>query len=513
MTADRGHELRARAREAWHAVLMRPRHLALAALVAGLLVAQAPRWLSPALVTGLVVAGAATRRIALGLAVSAVLLAGAFVAEARLRAAERPPLHPLLGRTVDVDAYAVEAVRARAFGGWSLAVRVRGGPMAGVRLIVRGSARLRRPALEGGDELRVRGRVVELARRERYEATRGARAAIVAERAAATGRRRGGGPGVIAGARRRAESALAAGLPRHQAALARGMVLGQDDALDARTRDEFRTSGLSHLLAASGANVALLALLAIAGLGALGARRRVRLAAALLLTALYVPLAGAGPSIQRAGVMGGAALVAALAGRPGSRAYALLLAAAVTLVVQPRAAADVGWQLSFAAVVAIALLARPWRDALTRRHVPAPLAEAAGLTAAATVGTAPLLAVHFGQLSLVSPLANLIAAPAVAPAVWLGTLAGFAGQIGHAGPLVAALDGLAAFPLGFVGWVAHVAASAPHPTVAVGLGGPLVAIAAYAGLTAVVASRRARGVAAGAALALVMALAAPRLHP
>src|SRR5436190_2221735 len=131
MTADRGHELRARAREAWHAILIRPRHLALAALVAGLLVAQAPRWLAPALVTGVLVAGAATRRIALGLAASAVLLAGAFVAEARLRAAERPPLRPLLGRTVDVDAYAVEAVRVRAFGGWSLAVRARGGPMAG----------------------------------------------------------------------------------------------------------------------------------------------------------------------------------------------------------------------------------------------------------------------------------------------------------------------------------------------------------------------------------------------
>src|SRR3954468_3113089 len=129
MTADRGHELRARAREAWHAVLMRPRHIALAALVAGLLAAQAPRWLAPALVAGLAVAGAATRRIALGLAASAALLTGAFVAEARLRAGERPPVRPLLGRTVDVDAYAVEAVRERAFGAWALAVRARGGPM------------------------------------------------------------------------------------------------------------------------------------------------------------------------------------------------------------------------------------------------------------------------------------------------------------------------------------------------------------------------------------------------
>src|SRR5207247_8246090 len=65
-----------------------------------------------------------------------------------------------------------------------------------------------------------------------------------------------------------------------------------------------------------------------------------------------------GPSIQRAGVMGAAGIVAALAGRPASRVYALLLAAAVTLVLNPRAVADPGWQLSFAAVVAIMALAR-----------------------------------------------------------------------------------------------------------------------------------------------------------
>src|SRR5207244_2848117 len=130
----------------------------------------------------------------------------------------------------------------------------------------------------------------------------------------------------------RAQAAVAAGLPQKQAALARGMVLGQDDALDDATREEFRASGLSHLLAASGQNVVLLALLATTGLGLLGAGLRARLAGALVLVALYVPLAGAGPSIQRAGVMGAAGLVAGLAGRPASRLYALLLAAAVTLV-------------------------------------------------------------------------------------------------------------------------------------------------------------------------------------
>src|SRR5207244_954057 len=90
------------------------------------------------------------------------------------------------------------------------------------------------------------------------------------------------GRGVGWGARRRAQAAVAAGLPQKQAALARGMVLGQDDALDDATREEFRASGLSHLLAASGQNVVLLALLATTGLGLLGAGLRARLAGALV---------------------------------------------------------------------------------------------------------------------------------------------------------------------------------------------------------------------------------------
>ena len=113
------------------------------------------------------------------------------------------------------------------------------------------------------------------------------------------------------------------------------MVLGDDAALPDDVADAFTAVGLSHLIAASGANVALLAALVLA-LGASRASASGRAGCARWsLIALYVPLAGGGPSIQRAGIMGAAALVAALAGRPASRWYALLLAAAATLVLDP----------------------------------------------------------------------------------------------------------------------------------------------------------------------------------
>src|SRR2546430_1657693 len=178
---------------------------------------------------------------------------------------------------------------------------------------------------------------------------------------------------------------------------------------------------------------------------------------------------GAGdPRGARGAPRGAPSPPAAGAGRPASRLYALLLAAAVTLVLNPRATEDVGWQLSFAAVVAIALLAGRWRAALVARRVPIPVAEALALTAAATVGTAPLLALHFERLSIVSLPANLAAAPAVAPVVWLGTASAVLGLSGTAGgawtgaaaALLAELcNAIAAFPLGFVGWVAHAAAA------------------------------------------------------
>jgi competence protein ComEC len=233
--------------------------------------------------------------------------------------------------------------------------------------------------------------------------------------------------------RARAEGALGRGMPTREAALARGFVLGEDERVDHGTSEDFRRAGLSHLLAVSGQNVALLALLAMPLLAALGMPLRTRLVWILGLIALYVPLTGAGPSIQRAGIMGGLSVVATLAGRRMSRLYALLFAAVVLVAIEPQIAADVGWQLSFAAVLGILLLAAPLRAAIAARiggrgwrHA---LAEGAAMTISATLATAPLIAFHFEAVSTMTLIANLLALPAVAPAMWLGMLVAAAGQV------------------------------------------------------------------------------------
>lgn len=285
--------------------------------------------------------------------------------------------------------------------------------------------------------------------------------------------------------RGRAEAGLGRGMPAREAALARGFVLGEDEVVDPRTVEDFRRAGLAHLLAVSGQNVALLTLLAMPLLALLGMPLGTRLVWVLGGIVVYVPLAGAGPSIVRAGLMGGLSVLATLSGRRASRLYALAVAAVVTLAIDPGVAADVGWQLSFAAVLGILVLASPLRAAIVARlgrgAWRAMLADGAAMTVAATLATAPLIAFHFESLSTASLASNLLALPAVAPAMWLGMLSAAAAQVpGFPVQVVNAVDA----PL--LAYIAQVAAWCGRPGwaclhVRLGVGG---LIAAYLGLVA-----------------------------
>jgi competence protein ComEC len=464
-----------------------PRQLLLAVVVIGLLLgARTPA--SVVAVTALAVAfGALTLRVvrypAAALALAAALLGAAWVAQARTAALERTHLTPIFGQSVTGEATVLSPLRADPFGGRRALVRWRGEPVllrvpswmaSGDAGAARGTTDV--DGLRVGDIVSARGRLrpPDLAGQAVH-----AHATLRATDLAATGRRRGGALGVVDGVRRRAQRVLDGHLPPAEAALLRGMVLGDDAALPDDLRDAFKAASLSHLTAASGQNVALLAALAFGLCAIAGVGIRARWTLVLTLIALYIPLAGGGPSIQRAGVMGAATIAAALAGRPASRWYALLLAAAATLVLDPRSAADAGWQLSFAAVVGIATIATPTRERLQRRGLAAPLAEAVAVTLAATLSTAPLIAIHFDRTSLVALPVNVLAAPAVAPIMWLGLAAAALGQLAPvlASPLVV----LTGPPLGYLAGLARLAAGLPGAQVAL----PLSALVVLCALAAV----------------------------
>jgi competence protein ComEC len=514
-------------------IAARPFHVAVGSLAAGLgtstaspavtlVVAAAvgaavlmPRW------WGIVPSSAANPHQLAPLAVAVVLL-GAAVGEARLRALDAPVTQLRDAHVEGMRVYLLSPPRPNPFGA-SAAVGVASDPLRGTRLLMRVARWTHLPSgVEIGAELAVDGHVRPLRPADGAgqsgfaEQLRRAGIAgeLLLERARATGRRRGGVVGALDRMRSRAERGVGAGLPAREAALARGMVLGQDERIDETTRQDWRDSGLSHLLAVSGQNVMLLVALALPflTLGRLGPIAR---GLALLgLVALYVPLAGAGPSLQRAGVMGAAGIAAMMMSRPASRWYALLLAAAVTLALNPRASADPGWQLSFAAVAGILAWGRPLAAALARAGEelipvaarpgvgagPSPLvralvrglADGVAVTAAATLATGPLVAFHFGAVPLAGLVANLLALPAVAPAMWLGMLKGALGMASAALPPAGAaaewLGPMTRIPLAYLEQLAERCAYLPggrlvlplHSPAAVALAYVLLAVALFA---------------------------------
>jgi ComEC/Rec2-related protein len=147
------------------------------------------------------------------------------------------------------------------------------------------------------------------------------------------------------------------GLAGERRAVLQGVVLGEDNGLSDELKQRFRASGLYHLLAVSGGNVVVVAGGTVGVALLLGLSRLAAEALALAAIGAYVLAVGPQPSVVRAGVVGALASLAWLTGRQSDRWYALLAAAVVLLAWNPYNVLDPGFQLSFAAVVAIFVLA------------------------------------------------------------------------------------------------------------------------------------------------------------
>ena len=525
-----------RAAQMRSAARRRQPHLAISCVVAGLALADAG-WVAAAVACVLASALAAwifgSRAAA---AAAALVIAASLVGSARIAAIDRPAHAAPPGMAIAAEATLLERPRPGLFGS-SAVMRIETGRARGLRILARRDE-ISWPAVDPGVRFRIRGFVrppdapgadapgasadgahsreipSEANAGEpgtpgygplpaRHTAdfdfaaflrSRGIGREVEVESLVPMGRR-GGIAGVVDSMRRNAEAGIAAHLPADLAALARGMVLGEDGDIPDTTRDDFRRSGLAHLLAASGQNVALLCALALPLLVLAGASQRTRIAVLLPLVAIYVSLAGSGASITRAGIMAGAGLLAIAASRRASAVYALMLAAAITLALNPRAPGDPGWQLSFAAVAGMLALGPLVQRPL--RRLPRPAAEAIGATVAATIATSPLLAHQFGAVSIAALPANLVAFPAVAPVMWIGMGEAAIEQLAAFGGLLAtAADALEAIvaPVTALAlrWVAAVATRFADPAwaqtqmrlswLAVGAAYAAIAAAAFAAM-------------------------------
>jgi len=290
---------------------------------------------------------------------------------------------------------------------------------------VSSSARLREPvlvfaptswrAVPLGSTVRVSGHL--------GPSTQGDAAAVVST-STAPDIRAGPDPWWVASGRvRAAVRESVAGLPPDRRALVPALVDGDDTGLDPALADDFRTTGLTHLLAVSGTNLTLVVGFALVVARWLRVRGRWLYAVGAAGIVGFVLFARAEPSVLRAAAMGTVALLGLGVNGADRGVRALGVATVTLLLVDPGLASAFGFALSVLATAGILLLAPAWRDALAR-WLPRWAAEAVAVPAAAQLACTPVVAAISGQVSLVAVAANLLAAPAVAPATVLGLIGG-----------------------------------------------------------------------------------------
>lgn len=284
----------------------------------------------------------------------------------------------------------------------------------------------------------------------------------------------GGGSDIRRGinaVRNRLAAGIEASMPEPEASLATGILLGKRSSIPEDVNDDFRASGLSHLIAISGGNIALVAGFVIALFWPLVGRRPAILGAIAVVT-FYAVLVGGSPSVLRATPMALAGFGAELAGRPGRGLHGLVLVVGLLLLWDPLLVDDVSFQLSAVATGGLILGVRPVSAILGRvlgAWLPGGaaglLAEQLAMTIAASIAVLPILAASFGSVSLVSVGANVVAAPAFVLVLAGAFVSAVAGVID---PGLGRIVGeAAALPVTYLIGVAHLFGTLPFAVVAV----------------------------------------------
>lgn len=226
------------------------------------------------------------------------------------------------------------------------------------------------------------------------------------------------------------------GLTTQAKELMMAMIGGESGVIDSEMRERFSQSGLSHILALSGLHVGIIAAIVAFALWPVyfAGRGRVRWLIVVAALWLFALLTGMGPSVVRATVMATVYMVGRLLYRRTSALNSLAVAAAVILLFAPESLFEIGFQLSFAAVLSIIVFAERFNPISQRRRLLYSVVSFLSVTVSAVLGTALLSAIYFhsfpGYFLLANSLAALLVAPALAGGVLLVAFGWMGIQIG-----------------------------------------------------------------------------------
>jgi competence protein ComEC len=291
--------------------------------------------------------------------------------------------------------------------------------------------------------------------------------------------------GWIGEVHRRTDVALGYGLRPQEAAVVRGMVLGDRSRIPEELDEAFRRSGVTHVLAISGQHVAVLTAMLYFALRFFAVPLTARVSMTLTLVWMYIVVAGAPPSAIRAGVVATMVLLAALVGRQVSPLHFMTTMLALVLAYNPLLVYSTGFQLSVAAVFGILTLRRPLLKLMEKTafrpfgEMPEVVPNLLAVSLAAQVATAPIIAATFGEVSVIGVLTNLIAVPISGPILTLGLLGAIAGNVLPA--LAYPLNWANGFLVSVLEWIATSAASMPFAAVSTPDVGPGMILLLYLG--------------------------------
>ncbi len=275
--------------------------------------------------------------------------------------------------------------------------------------------------------------------------------------------------GWIGQVHRRTDVALGYGLRPQEASIVRAMVLGDRSRMPEDLEEDFRRSGITHILAISGQHVAILAAMVYFVLRSLAVPLAVRIPSTLVLIWLYIIVAGAPPSAVRAGVVATLVLAATLLGRQISPLHFMSTMLAAVLAYNPDLVYSTGFQLSVAAVFGILLLRKPLKSFLENSlfgplsRPPELLTNLLSISLAAQIATAPIIASTFEEVSVIGALTNLIAVPLSGPILTLGLLGSMTGNI--LPNLAYPINYTNGFLVTLVEWTAQAASALPFAAV------------------------------------------------
>ncbi len=215
-----------------------------------------------------------------------------------------------------------------------------------------------------------------------------------------------------------------------QGSILKAIFLGDKWGLADNLKDKLNITGTRHIVAISGMHMIIMSQILLFLALAIGLWRGQAFYFVLFFLIIYILMIGAPASAVRAGLMAGLLLLAQKVGRLRSADRAVVLAATAMLAVSPLLLeSDVGFQLSFLATLSIIYL-KPILDKRTANWPnPARLKDILTMTLAAQLGTLPVLIFHFGRLSLISPLANLLIVPFLPLMMMSGIILSFSGLI------------------------------------------------------------------------------------